>query len=247
MNADLSSIGLWAERNSLALNVDKTNALLLHLNRRDCVSPNLVLGGQCLPIRPCARNLGLVFDSGFRWDRHISGVCARIYATLRSIRPLTCGLPVRVKLGLCKSLVLPHLTYCDAVYGCATRERLRPLRRAVNSVLRFVYGISMGDPVSHLQGSLLGTSFDRFYDYRALLFVHSVLFGRVPAYLSGSLESGRSLRTAGLGAPFARTESYRRSIFVRGVVLWNSFPPTVRNIRSGALFKKECLLFLNGS
>ena len=150
-----------------------------------------------------------------------------------------------MKLKLFKTLILPHITYCDTIFNSATNERLISLRRAINYCLRFIYRLGPRMHITHLQSSLLGVPFANFFDYRCVLMIHKIVNNNVPNYLTKKITFGRSVRQNGLLAVRARTEHYKRSTFVRGVILWNSLPNSIRTVRSEAGFKRVCKEYFN--
>jgi len=57
-------------------------------------------------------------DETLSWEAHISEVVskvAKVLAALRRLRPMC---PQSTLVTICKSLILPHLDYCSAVWGC---------------------------------------------------------------------------------------------------------------------------------
>jgi hypothetical protein len=62
-------------------------------------------------------DLGVIIDGRLRFDRHVTMMCSRVYATLHGLRFLKYLTPKRVRLKLCKALLLPYFFYCDAVFS----------------------------------------------------------------------------------------------------------------------------------
>jgi hypothetical protein len=245
LNQDLDRINIWAKRNSLALNIQKTTALNIKASQRDCEHPKIILDGLALDFVTSARNLGLIIDQNLKWQPHISSVCAKIYASLRSIRVACSDLPISIKLHVCRSLIVPHVIYCDTIYGSASAEVLRPLRKAINVCLRFIYGLNGWTSVSHLQTNLLGLPFNRFFDYRRLLNLHSMVHGNAPLYLKSYITFGHSTRQNLLCHMRTRTEGYKRTTIPHSISLWNQLPINLRLIKSKTIFKEQIKNFLS--
>ena len=119
------------------------------------------------------------------------------------------------------------------------------LKKALNDCVRFVYNLKLGDHVSHLQKNLLGCPILRYYDFRAVVFIHRLLLTRCPEYLYEKLTISESSRTRRLITPRNRTAFYNDALFVRGVRTYNSLPNEIKSIDSLNGFKKECLRIMN--
>ena len=77
-----------------------------------------------------------------------------------------------------------------------------------------------------------------------LVFCFKAINGQVqiPSDLFAWFVTGRCLRTTDdlkLAVPFARTDVFKHSYFVRITRLWNSLPYTVRSLESLPSFRRE--------
>ena len=98
-----------------------------------------------------------------------------------------------------------------------------------------------------LQHHLLGVPFSKFFEYRCLILIHRVVNRKLPNYICSKFSFGRSARLSNLTVPQARTEHYRKSVVVRGSILWNSLPHSLRLVRSETTFKTKCKAYINAS
>ena len=242
--SDLKSVSDWAENNSLALNTTKTILLPIYRLRGSFFSPQLTLNDQILTISTSARNLGLIFDNRLDWKCHITSICSKIYATLRTLRQIATDLPSTAKLKLVKTLILPLLTYCDTVYSSATNESLDSIRLAINACIRFIYSLTYRDHVSPFYLSFLGSSFDDFFKHRYAILMHRIY--NLNMFIEKFCRSS-SNRTLNFNVPRAKTTHYNRSIVVRGPVLWNKLPTEIKCLRSEDQFRQRCQEFINNT
>ena len=74
-------------------------------------------------------------------------------------------------------------------------------------------------------------------------FVHKVVSGRAPIYLSTKLFINQSSRNTSrkLNVPIPRADLFKSSLVYSGTALWNSLPSALRLPVSPSVFKK-CLM-----
>lgn len=249
VNEDLSRITEWTRRNKLCVNQSKSKALLIKGPRRNIVRtdslPDIEMDGQVISWTECASNLGFVFQTDLRWDGLINQQCGKIYAGLRSLYSCTSAASLDTRLKLFKALILPHFLFGDLLHVNPSSGDMDRLRVALNSCVRFVYGLNRYAHVSHLQKNLIGCPLQNLYAYRACIFIWKLLITRSPPALYQKLIATQGRRLQNLVIPANYSTCYASSLFVRGVVHWNTLPPTLKRQTSEAIFKRGCLEFYN--
>ena len=82
--------------------------------------------------------LGVILDDHLTFDEHISHIITKSSKKLGILRRSREFLNKSTKILLYKSLVLPHLDYCDVVYMCTKEENLNKLQLIQNCACRFI-------------------------------------------------------------------------------------------------------------
>lgn len=246
MNADLEQVADWSRRNELHVNPAKCKAMFI-TSRRRCVPPvlGIVLDGQSIEWSESVSNLGFIFQDDLQWDGLIAQQCGKVYACLRTLYCCTSAAPTATKLKLFKSLILPHFLFGDVLHVRPSASSFDRLRVALNCCVRYVYGLNRYDHVSHLQQNLIGCPLQSFYAHRSCIFLRKMLKTQSPALLHERLIHSRGRRLQNLVIPANNTTCYASSLFVRGVVNWNSLPPVVKRSSSEVIFKSGCINFWN--
>ncbi|KAL1380783.1 hypothetical protein pipiens_013931 [Culex pipiens pipiens] len=146
VNEDLASIHEWCERNKLVVNQAKSKALFVKGGRRNVAPnsslPSLQLDGELIVWTESASNLGFVLQADLQWDGLIHQQCGKIYAGLRTLYSSARAAPVATRLKLFKALLLPHFLFGDLLYVKPSAGAMDRLRVALNSCVRFVYGLN---------------------------------------------------------------------------------------------------------
>jgi hypothetical protein len=117
----------------LLLNPNKSQAILISTSAVVMVLPSLFLGTEEIPWCDAVTVLGVVINGRLHFDRKVTKVCSRDYTTLHILRLLKFLTPKRVRLKLCKTLLLPFFFYCDVIFSNRSSVDSRRLKVAFNS------------------------------------------------------------------------------------------------------------------
>jgi hypothetical protein len=116
-NDDLASISRWAAEYGLSLKPRKSQTIPIFNSNAGLVMPHLFLGTETIPWCDVVTDLGVVIDGRRTFGRQVTKVCSKIYSTLYRLRLLKFLTPKRVRLKLCKALLLPCFFYFDVVFS----------------------------------------------------------------------------------------------------------------------------------
>lgn len=235
----MNFIKIWGDANSLKVNAKKSQALLISRGSNDEFL-RLKIGTDTICFVDNATSLGFIIQNNFQWDKYVLSQCGKIYGTLRHFQLKGSVLSKETKLKIFKSFILPYFVSCDFLLSSVNMQTLERLRIALNACVRFVFNLSRLDRVSHLQNKLLGYSFYNFIKARSCLLLHKIITTKCPAYLFEKLIPFRSDRLNKYVLPAHSTSLYSKTLFVRGVCLWNSLPNDLREKKSFLTFKKQC-------
>jgi hypothetical protein len=108
VNEDLEAIHRWSIENGLLLNPAKSQAILVSNSPRELPLRLLFLGDIALDWKDVVTDFGLLIDCRFRFERHVTKICLRVYSNLHRLRFLKLLTPKSVRLKLCKAFLLPH-------------------------------------------------------------------------------------------------------------------------------------------
>ena len=65
--------------------------------------------------------LGIIIDEGLTWKEHINHISLKISKSIGVLNNLKLILPLKILVDLYNAMILPHLSYCNIVWGnCAT-------------------------------------------------------------------------------------------------------------------------------
>ncbi len=112
------------------------------------------MGGETLERVEHIRYLGVVLDQHLTFTEHFSWVYKKSSMEMGAIRKIRKTLDQSTALSLYKSLVLPHIDYCDIVYDCSTHENLNRLQIFQNCVCRTILLVDFDTHIDDMHQTL---------------------------------------------------------------------------------------------
>ena len=98
----------------------------------------LRIGNESIEKVSTFKYLGLVMDEHLSFEMHIDKLYNKTYSKIGVIKKVRNCLDNKLALTLYKSLVLPHIDYCDVVYVSATKESLSKLQLVQNKACQVI-------------------------------------------------------------------------------------------------------------
>ena len=105
LEACVTEIDKWMLQNSLKMNGDKTETILLSSSFRPRPSIDFVSIAGHVSFSKKARNIGVIFDENISLDHHIASICKSCFFHLRNISKIRKHISFRA----CETLI--HLSY----------------------------------------------------------------------------------------------------------------------------------------
>lgn len=240
VNEDLENIARWSQQNGLLLNPQKSMSLVVSKKVVDLsYFPPVILNNAPITYVDTAKNLGMVFNRTLTWNNHINTVVGKTYGILRTMWVTQSYTPIRMRMMLAKTLVIPTLIYGCEIYSNCDSVSKRRLNVAFNSLIRYIFGLRRYDRVSNLSKSLLGMTFDNFLRFRTLTLLSNILLNHQPPYLYEEIRMASSNRSRMLIHPRYASLTSERQFFVHATRLWNSLPRPLREIDDASRFKSK--------
>lgn len=145
---------------------------------------NILLNNNKIELTDEVKNLGLYLDSDLRFRSHITNCIRKAYSSLKLLYNNRDFLNTKLKTILCNSLVLSQFNYCDIIYNpCLDTSDRRRIQVLQNSCLRFIFGISRFQHISHKLIELKWLNMENRRVLHAACFYHKLLTCKSPPYL----------------------------------------------------------------
>ncbi|KAK0151915.1 hypothetical protein N1851_006719 [Merluccius polli] len=240
----LHDVKSWMAKNFLNLNDNKTEIIMFGCNPSDL--PANFLGPLTPNVRSSAKNLGVTFDSNFRFNKQVSTVVKNSFFYLRTLSKVKGYLSRRDLEIVIHALINSRLDYCNSLYVGLDQSLLYRLQLVQNAAARLLTGKRKRDHISPVLASLHWLPVSFRIDFKILLFVFKALNGLAPQYLSELLHiyaPARALRSTNqllLVVPKTRLSTKGdRAFGAAAPRLWNSLPWHIRSAGSIEVFKSS--------
>lgn len=242
INKDLLNIFAWSVTNGISLNIAKTQAIFITRGNYPVI-PDIFINDMKIPFLNHVNDLGLCINSKFTWDTHVVNVCNKINSVLYGLKLHRNICPKSVRILLSKSLVLPHVLYCEFLYLSCDSTSSNILQVTLNNIIRYVNGLRKYDHISAMFIEFFGCTMIQFFQYRALLLLYKIINKREPLYLYNKIKIG-SARTGTIILPVNRSNVYNNSSLFTTFTLWNRVPIEIRNVKPLSKFKSLIFEFV---
>ena len=206
-------------------------------------SPTKLLDQEITPT-DSARNLGVVFDGGLNFRKHISLVCRSCYYHIRDLRRLRRCLTSEVSKTIATALVSSKLDYCNGLLYNVTNRELNRLQGVQNCLARVVTRSPRFSRTTPLLKSLHWLPVCFRIKFKICLVTYKVLCNNQPIYLKEMLEPPkrtRDLRSSDQNVLFVhriKTEKGEGYFSVAAPKLW-IISPVKLELQNSSLFQKK--------
>jgi len=242
VNADLVNVKEWVNTNRLALNVDKTNYIVLSDSPLTDLPPIVISGTRVTRVSDC-KFLGVHFDENLNFKIHVNDLCSRLSRAVGMLNRISGLVSPMVKLKLYSSLIYSRVSYGITVWGRSSVMNACRIDRILNRARKCVsYGYNGNAVVS-------GTFFtcNSIYDYFALVkfyrihhsgdhkYFANIISELIPTHEYGTRFAANNL----LNTPrLAKTKCQKLFLF-QSVSLWNKLPESLKTCQSLPSFKRK--------
>ena len=240
INNDLINVRNWVLANKLTLNPDKTHYVLFQRNKPlPPTLPDLRLGRALIKKEDSTKFLGVFLDFQLNWKPHIQYLQSKLSKQCGLIYQTKQVLTKKALLALYNSLIYPHLSYCQIVWGSACPTTLKPIVITQKRIIRTILGLRKYDHTNDGFLSLQLLKLNHVIVYCCCLFLFKCLHTPGNEMFSFRVNDRYNIRARNmLNVPFMKSQQSQSSILYHGPVLWNSLPERIRNCNSLHSFKR---------
>ncbi len=245
----LVAVHKWFSVNFLALNPDKTEALLLGTWQQTRKLSNLFetinVAGTNIAISKSLKTLGVTFDQKLSFDEHVQSVSKTCHYHIRALRHIRSLLTQDLAVTVACGIVSSRLDYCNSLLYNSSAENIQKLQRAQNTLARVVTTSAPRTSSNPILMKLHWLPIDYRVKYKIATLTFKVLQYQQPQYLYTLLsrhDTSRPQRSNELNSlmiPRTNTELARRAFSVAAPTIWNNLPTNARTAVTLETFKTQ--------
>ena len=175
----------WMTRNSLLLNWDQTEVLILgpkHL--REILSHDIAaLDDIALASDETVRNLGVIFDPDLLFNSHLKLISRTAFFHLCNISKISQVLSQKDAEKLVHTFVTSRLDYCNSLLSGSSRKSLKTLQLVQNAAARVLTRTKKREHITPVLASLHWLPVKSRIEFKILLLTFKALNNMAPSYL----------------------------------------------------------------
>jgi hypothetical protein len=239
-NQEIKKVASWLQVNKLSLNIEKTHTMIFSNN---CTVQNRVnnikIHDTVVQTVIKTKFLGVIIDNKLSFKDHIHHICNKIAKGIGIIKKAKDKLNKDTLLGLYYTFVYPYLTYCNIVWGKASKCHLLRLLLLQKRIIRIICNTHF---LAHTEPLFLKCKVLTIYKvnmYCTGIFMFKYHKKLLPDIFTNmfmkqtDLHSHNTRFCNNYTIPINRTNKKQNSISYYGVHFWNNFVLT--NIDLGSI------------
>ena len=231
VNEELTKLENWFITMGLTVNPKKTRYICF-TNEKNL--PDLWLGGERIiriweeGVEPAFKLLGVWIDPTLTFQYHINQVHSKVQRALSYIIRSKKSLPFKIRLMLYRSLVLPHVEYCNVIWGSPS-SRTEKLQIALKKGLRMICGVPFMAHADPLFVRTRTLKYNDIYQLNAMKLAFNVINNIALPVTCTLFDKFEAIRRPGptmqLREPFSRTDLLKKLPSAAVPKIWNNLCP----------------------
>ena len=105
-----------------------------------CVAYHLIIyiAGLKVPIEHKTKFLGVILDDHLTWKNHVDEVCSKVSRAIGAINRICAIVPTKILLSLYFTMILPHIMYCNIIWGNCAKSLLNRIHILQKRAIRII-------------------------------------------------------------------------------------------------------------
>ena len=226
--------------------------MIFHPHHKTVDNINISIDNVPIKRTEVIKFLGLYIDPLLSWSSHISKITTSVSKIIGVLYKIKYFVPDHVLKSLYNTLILPHLNYCNIVWGNTYPTRLQKLFLLQKKAVRIITNSSHLTHTPPLFSKLSLLNIFDIHRHQCAIFVYKFIHKQLPVnfdsyFLSKHDVHSHNTRTSHhLFAPSVNCDLFKRSILYNGVKVWNQCDFSIKNLNSVKLFANKLKIsFLN--
>ena len=252
VNREISNISLWFKVNKLSLNLSKTNYIIFRTRKRRVSTnlPEISIDDVIIRKVENVKFLGVTINEHLDWSTHISIISKSVARSVGILSKLKFILPSHILKLIYNSLILPHLSYCNHIWGNSYKSHLKQLLVLQKKSVRIITKSPFHSASAPLFKSLQILPIYDLVTFNTLIFMFSVNLKLLPEkycnmfVLNSSFHSYSTRQRHYFHLPKVRLTLSINSLSYVGVKYWNQLDQSIRSCSTLSRFKILCRKYL---
>ncbi len=252
MNEDLEKLNGWLNFNKLALNVNKTKAMIISLKSNLDTENNIVkISNEQIDYVDDFKYLGFWLDKRLDFNKHLDYIEKKMLGKYHMLKNISRKLNANNLDMLYKSLISPHIDYCSSVLFLFNDSQMEKLQKIQNRMMRLILKAPWDTHIADMLNRLGWLSIKQRIYFNTMKFIYKIENDlETPEYLKKNLVKRKEVtnhnlrRKSAYCLPNFLMATSRNSLNYKGIKLYNEFKEIHGHITNMNQFCKACVLFI---
>lgn len=249
MQVILDNLEQWFLKNKLFVNTKKANVMVFSpVDSADMVE--LKMFGELLNVVNSCKYLGLIIDNKLKFSEHANYICEKISKKINYFYRIRQSLSMNSRIIVYKTIIAPHFEYCPTILFYVNENEKCLLQRQQNRAMRAILGVNRYTPIKGMLECLSFMSVNQRLILNNVIFVYKLIHNMLPQYMTDrvrfvhEVHDYHTRQTNEIYIPFAKKTQTQKSLFYRGLSIYNSLPQPIRSSRNIREFRKGSCEFV---
>lgn len=251
LNCDMINIVKWLNKNSLKLNTAKTKFMLIHDPRRlNMAKCDIRINNEKIQEVTEIKYLGVVIDKHLMFDSFAEYVTKKVAKKVNFLYRINKHVSNYTLVTIYKTIIAPHFEYCSTIFINCSQYSIEMLQKAQNRAMRAILRCNRYTPVQDMLSTLNFMSIEKRINYNICIFVHKIVKGIMPKYLTNevkliaNLHSYNTRQRENIAINRCKTSAGQKSITYKGFNMYNELPKNVKAARNVKEFKRLLMIHM---
>ena len=222
----------WYNQNGMKNNSSKSEILVISTKKEDKILIEVLENGQkkFVKSKKWIKVLGVYIDHLLSWSKQIGVVKKNATNIIRKIHRINKFLPLKLKLTLYNTLIVPIFNYADIIWGGCLKKQAKRLQVSQNFAVRSILGKSKYDSGKEALKELNLLNLEQRRVVHESVFAHKGLTGNLPKNVQNRYKlylpkmSTRKSKHQKLNIPRHNLSKFKKSPIYRTIKSWNKAP-----------------------
>ena len=250
-NKELKKINRWLTINKLTLNISKSKFMIVKRHTKDNIeNVQLKINGKKLERCSSYKYLGIYIDEKLEWKTHVKYVCEKVGRASGMLARLRYCVNRDLLKEVYYALVSSHLSYCNIVWGKASKGVLKPLVQLHEKIIRIMSFCPYGThETAHIFADMNILNINQINTLEKAKFIYKHQNNKLPSSFDDYFHNvneinNRISRNSATGniniyPTVGRTCYGHKLLQNEGASIWNSIPNVIRNCETVKTFAKN--------
>lgn len=246
LNSDMEKLFKWLCVNDLKLNLDKTKCMVFGEKREIQVKINNV---EIESVKQY-KYLGIIIDDKLKFKENVDYICKKFGMKIGVLARLRRNIDYVTCVNIYKTVTAPNLDYVSTILLNCNEGEFDRLQKMQNKAMRIILRASRLTPIKEMLSVLCFLSVKQRVMYNVMILVYKIKNKLVPQYFDDMFKFVKDVHrysTRGKNdfrLPAVNKENTKKTLFYRGIEVFNELPVELKSEICLRKFKKELILYV---